>query len=1011
MTLRPHHLLIALAALCVLAAPATAQLELPDRPVSARGTKAGGSKGGSELRLPGGKQPAQPTGAPSVGTTRPERGISSAAEFVLAEVAKLESVDHVIVEHGIRSLVALGDSGRAAARLALASDRAPSVILGASVLMESPEPADHDLVTARALKRLPSDACAPLVDLIAADDPVRASPRLFAQLLMHPQTPMRAAAHRHLEGIESPSLLAALMPVLEAKSSDARLRAVRLVARVKDPAVMPLLLESLKDRSSKVAARAMKSLAVLEDERLDTELLRRAFSSRWILRENAYAILTLIEREDLTLEARIGDEYTGVLLEGLGASEPLVTGACASALAGIGFRSTSPDRTEWLDREVPHRLVRIAGGEDFHNDYTVLRPVALRRLTLITDQHFVDGPSWIRWWTTAAVDFRAHRAVLAATEADAAAIVVRVLSNAARPELYRLVGPVAELGEDGARDTELGTPLAPETLRLSAGQARDLYALLGELGVFTATRLPGHRGAPGGGRVVTVSIAGGTKEFSFSRDRSEPWFESLYGAATSLRDRNRWQRYPAPEQAADPVAFWTAEHTWWDENTDEAARATRLKDMVLVALQAERPSRRSEGVAELGRLASLGGEPDLEDFAALEALLRQEKFIGPRTRQLIDLMRTSVRPVREEELGIELAGRMVDALIETFGADGAVLVAELMRTVPREFVRRMAIDDRPFVRAVSGATLAPGATEEDVALLMRLLEDPVEDVEISVVHALGENQIEAARTELLLRARVASPRVRAAALEAIGELGGEGVFDALVVGLAEREYPEVVTAAARGLSVLGDPASASILISLLSRGRESDVYEHAHRGLLALGEDAWPELLRVVHSPAHRQRREAAILLGMQGVPQAASAMMTMLTDAPDDKLLAQELAILTAVDFRDQGDPALAWWSWWEFVVHNDSLAWFRGALERLGIETPSAEAFEGEGTEEGILFLIDVLGRPEVHLAERARRELSRLLGRELGELPLPGAEREAWIEAAREAARSRWSSEGAR
>ena len=166
-----------------------------------------------------------------------------------------------------------------------------------------------------------------------------------------------------------------------------------------------------------------------------------------------------------------------------------------------------------------------------------------------------------------------------------------------------------------------------------------------------------------------------------------------------------------------------------------------------------------------------------------------------------------------------------------------------------------------------------------------------------------------------------------------------------------------------------------------------------------------------MHSPAHGQRREAAILLGMQGVPQAVSPMMTLLTDNPEDQHLARELAILTCVDLRGEPDPALAWWNWWEYVVHNDSTAWLRAALERVEVVAPPAEAFADGGNEECILFLIDVLGRTETHLVERARRELSLRLGRELGALPPPGAEREAWIAAAREAAKARWNADSAR
>jgi hypothetical protein len=42
----------------------------------------------------------------------------------------------------------------------------------------------------------------------------------------------------------------------------------------------------------------------------------------------------------------------------------------------------------------------------------------------------------------------------------------------------------------------------------------------------------------------------------------------------------------------------------------------------------------------------------------------------------------------------------------------------------------------------------------------------------------------------------------------------------------------------------------------------------------------------------------------------------------------------------------------------------------------------------------MLEVLGRREPHLVERARRELSRMVGRDLGPLPSRGERRDAWI-----------------
>jgi len=79
-----------------------------------------------------------------------------------------------------------------------------------------------------------------------------------------------------------------------------------------------------------------------------------------------------------------------------------------------------------------------------------------------------------------------------------------------------------------------------------------------------------------------------------------------------------------------------------------------------------------------------------------------------------------------------------------------------------------------------------------------------------------------------------------------------------------------------------------------------------------------------------------------------------------------------------------------------------FRGtilsALSRAGATPPAKEAFAGPGTPEARHFLVEVLSRREPHLVERARRELARMLAREIGAVPMKGADRNAWIEGLR-------------
>lgn len=990
--------------------------------------------GGSGTRSESGV-PLEPGAGPGAGALPVEVAPGTAAiEFALAEVAKLapESVNDPLIARSEHTLVVAGEPGLHPARRALHSEHPPTVVLGARVLLRSGLAAEAGLVATRLADRLPRHAGPPLVEAVEELDPVRASPAFLAALLGHPQSAVRAAAHRRLERLPPGELLEALRPELEDDQTDTRLRAVQLVSSVKDPAVLPLLLGRLGDRSSTVAARAMASLAVIDDARVDQELLGRAFGMRWILRDAAYALLTIVEREDRQLQSVLTDVHVEPLLEGLGSSDVFVAGACAAALAGIGFRSEL-EAGEWLDRTVPHRLVRTVGGVDFHNDYSALQPVALRRLTLITGEQLgSDGPRWLRWWADHAAGFHARRAVLRAAPEDAGRLRVTVrstggLSAGGLSTGFQLLGPEVEQAAD--EDLEV------QPVRITGAQARELFAVLDEQGVLGAGRLPGLRGSDEGGtQALVVAVDGQEKVFRFAPGREELWFDSVLATAEAIRDQNRWQHFLAtPEtEPAARRALWELEAAWWEAEADEHTRGLRLKQLVLEHLGASKPSQRDAAAAELARLGTRPELIEAADFAPLLALLRAEPFMGPRARTFVRLALEAARrahaaaPVLDEGEGLpvppagrsaerealaspELARELVDVLLAGFGPEAARELSAVLAAAGPEATRAAASDTRAFVRAVAASTLADDPSEEDWEVLERLLVDPDEGVQLATIRALGAHRVEAARTELLVRARVGLPAVRSAALEAVGQLGGEGAFDALLVGLAERDDPEVGVAAARGLRELGDARAAPLFVSILARGEQHPAFDPAREGLVRLGPAAREALLRVVHTSKHPARREAALILSRQGVPAVASTLMSILTEDPADTRVAAELAVLTCVDQRGKSDPAVAWWTWWDGVLHDDAGAWLVAASERIGLAPPTPEE-RAAGSRGTALWLLELLQRPEEYLAERGRRELEGLLaaaepededreaGSPLGELPVDHAARQEWLAAVR-------------
>jgi hypothetical protein len=73
--------------------------------------------------------------------------------------------------------------------------------------------------------------------------------------------------------------------------------------------------------------------------------------------------------------------------------------------------------------------------------------------------------------------------------------------------------------------------------------------------------------------------------------------------------------------------------------------------------------------------------------------------------------------------------------------------------------------------------------------------------------------------------------------------------------------------------------------------------------------------------------------------------------------------------------------------------LAWFLAGVERAGLATPSRAEYGDGANVSAATFLLEALTLKEVHLVERARRELERVLGTALA-LPDGEDERAAFL-----------------
>lgn len=920
----------------------------------------------------------------------------SANAFVFDDLRRAKGADDPLLERAVESLLAAGDVGLDAARAEVASMDANRLLVAARTLLRAGNAADVELLITRIHGKVPASTGAILVDEIAARDPVRAGPDWLASLLEHPQALVRQAAQRALAKTSSSELLMRIEKIANDKRSETRLAAIELAATSTDSRATDILLAHMDDASSRIASSATSALALREDAGLDARLLSIAFRDRWVLRRGAYALVAIVEREDLRLQPILDASHVEPLLAALESSDAFIAGTAATALAGIGFRARDTRASEWLDHGVVDRLVMTVSGQQFHDDLSSITPAALRRLRLVTGQSFVaDGPRWVDWWISARKDFSARRATLTIDPKEVASVLVRFESSDKVPEAFALVGP------DGAPAAQVRIT-SGEILYLNHKEIADLVATLTREGLLSAEKLPGWRGTHGRGeRTLEIQVGSRAKSFSFGPGTKEAWFERAQDACRALREQNRWQRFPVASRGQDALDLWRQQSDWWSGDRTREQRDERLKSLVLASMHAASPAQRELGLLELERLYAEPTGPNGADFEPILAQVKEEKTPGDRALRLSRLALAAGRKLGSDGFVPDAqALSLAMACTSLFGTNAVDALLEQFKSARPEFVRARARDDSPVLRAVAARTLAKDPSPEDFAVLIQLLDDKDQSVETAAALALGEHKVEAARTELLVRARVGLTPVRTASLEAIGKLGGEFVLEALIQGIHDNDRA-VRIAAAKGLSVLADPAAAQVLIAELGEVGDTDLFDAARAGLLSMGKAAWPDLVRAVNQPAGRIRREAALILSEQSSPDAASPLLAILTSNPKDARVANELSILTCIDMRGQSDPAQSWWGWWDGVRHDDAIAWFRAALERLGVAPPAPGVLEGAANQQGLAFLVVVMGRPEPWLVERARRAYRDLSGRDPGDMPPVGLDRDAWLRALRESA----------
>jgi len=968
---------------------AASQLDLPSADPRAPGA------GGPPTEVEGAAPPApvNPVVAPLDAAAGAQAASSAAVAAWLDELAALQRTNDRAGREFEARFGAAKDDATAAARIALETQQGAGLVFAARRLAASPDAEDHARLRRRLERSFAGQIGAQILRTVVPKAPQVLPSAFLVGLLDHHQAPMRIAAERELLAEPKLEYLPHLVRALSVARSDARLRAVEVLGRIDDPAAANALLTMLSDSAGVVAARAAARLGDHPDPSLDVRLLERAFVGRTLFREQAYALLAVAEREDRRSVALLDELHAPVLIANLSSALPIVSGACAVALAGIGFRSEDRGSTAWLDLDVPHELVRVLVGETFHRDFSALEGPARRRLTLLSGEDFgADGPAWQRWWTAAVRTFRARRAILVHQPGDAAGLIVHLREPGA-------VDPWVLAGPEAAH-----APSALDgTLLLSEAQALALVEDFDDIGIFGAECPPGVFGHGAKVGRLEVRLGGQGKVFILGERDHPDWVGAAFARAHAVADENRWQRFFDSARYPSRRAFVDAEGTWWAEPRSESERERRTVELALSALVGASALERGPMVAELAMLASRDGllvPADLDGF--LDALA-VEPFWSERALTLVRLALDAVGAAPGGEPGakpIDAAPgrRLIDTLLRAFGSASRPGLEAVVATAPPALLRTLGVDERPLLREIAAPHIARGGTPEDLDVLRQLLADPNDPIEAAAVAAVGENNLVELRVDVLARSRYADPAVRGPALIALAKLGGEGVLE-LLVASAGAFRGAIDGDIAEALGELGDERAVPVLVAMLHAGPASPAYEQTRRALRRIGSPAWSELMRLAHGVRGGTRRSAALLLAEQSVPPVVPILIDFLAEDPTDPLVHRELAALTCVDFGQTADAPTAWWDWWDRVPKDDSRAWMRAAQEQQMLPVAPVDGLRGGGTREGALSLVATIERGKGPLVLRAARELGRLLDEDLESPPSMGMQRAAWFADLRE------------
>jgi len=723
----------------------------------------------------------------------------------------------------------------------------------------------------------------------------------------------RRAAVAAVKPLLGPTDTERVLDLRQRGGREGNLLALELLAATPTVEARVALVAALSSPDADVAATACAAL-IEHGPTLASDLqaiVGRAASDRAF----GYAAVALAQLETTHNVVLLGDAAVPFLRQELDSNDLFMRVAASVALAQLSYRSGDEVGDKYGDRAIVDGLLLVVAPSAFVPSYSLLHPLASAQMRRLTGRAFALPTGWQNWWATARASFVGLRQTLA-IEGERAGLAALTLRQPG--QVIRVRGADAPVPLDVAAEDEVYV--------LAAAEMAQLVQRLQDAGFMSPALEQARQRQAGAPRPRSLELRLGAVRSTYAAPlRDDAWMDRFAAELATVAAHERWQLY---HDGADFMAFWRREREWLLGHTDRAARDRRSKDLIVAALPRLQGELRERALTHLNEVPDLGALLDERDGLALAGAVRSSGVIDPPGERLLALaLRIDAVPVVDAVLDVAAA-------LATKG--GREALPRLFGAMRQERVLQCLADSRPQIKIAAMHEIANMKEVQAVPALLVGMRDEDLAVQQTAIYALGILRAAAAREPLLAALPTLSPEVRRVAWVALGRIGGEGAFPAILKGTTLDDVDDK-RAAVAALGKLDEPAAADCLASLYVVAGQGPLGALVLAALRDQGplraRTALRKSLQQVRDP--RVRGELVQVLGDFNDPYVVPDLIGQLDDVRTAPRAAAQLAAITGVDLGRVEDRAAFMTDWWARHKDQSQAAWFLEAVRAVGIRT----------------------------------------------------------------------------